>query len=70
MIVNFADLLLVYEKVIYKNCKSKRKVYVFEINKLNNITAIYNELDNRTYKLGKYNIFVIRYKCFGINKLW
>ncbi len=66
MIVNFSDLLHVYEKVIYKNCKSKRKVYVFEINKLNKITAIYNELNNKTYKLGKYNIFAIRYPKYRI----
>ena len=64
MIANFNDLLYVYEKVIYKNCKNKRKVYSFEINKLSNITNIYNDLNNKTYKIGKYNIFVIRYpKC-------
>ena len=60
MKVNINDLLSIYDLEIRKNTKNKRKVYIFEKNKMQNITKIYEELTNNTYYPGKYNIFLVK----------
>lgn len=53
------DLEYVYDKYIVKGCNNKRKLYMFEKYKMTNICNIYNKLLD--YKVGKYNIFLIKY---------
>ena len=60
MKVNIYDLLNVYEKEISKNCKNKRKVYLFDIFKMENISYIKYMLENNLYIPSKYNIFIVR----------
>ena len=60
MKVNIYDLLNVYEKEISKNCKNKRKVYLFERFKMENISYIKYMLENNLYIPSKYNIFIVR----------
>ena len=60
MKVNIKDIMDIYDLEIRKNCRNKRKVYVFEKNKMQNIIDIYNELTNMSYYPSKYNIFIIR----------
>ena len=60
MKVNYKDLLNIYDLEIRKNCHNKRKIYLFEKNKMQNISNIYNLLINNNYNVGKYNIFIIR----------
>lgn len=45
---------------IKRNTKNKRKIEVFESNYVSNISHIKEILKNKTYKVGKYNIFLIR----------
>lgn len=47
-------------KRIKRNTKNKRKIEVFESNYVSNISYIKEILENRTYKIGKYNIFLIK----------
>ena len=47
-------------KKIKRNTKNKRKIEVFESNYVSNISYIKEILENKTYKVGKYNIFLIR----------
>lgn len=58
--VNIKDILDIYDFEIRKNCRNKRKLYIFERNKMQNIANIYNILINDLYYPGKYNIFIIR----------
>ena len=58
--VNIKDLINIYDLEIAKNCRNKRKIYVFERNKMQNITNIYKLLLNDSYYPGHYNIFIIR----------
>ncbi len=60
MNINIKDIMNIYDLEIRKNCRNKRKVYVFEKNKMQNIIDIYYELTNLTYYPSKYNIFIIR----------
>ena len=60
MKIKINDLIDIYDLEIRKNTKNKKKVYVFERNKMQNIINIYNELTNMSYYPSKYNIFIIR----------
>ena len=53
------DLLDIYEKEISINTKNKRKIYNFEINKIENIYDIKNIIESNNYKIYRYNIFSI-----------
>ena len=54
------DLLDIYDFEIRKNCRNKRKIYIFERNKMQNISYIKYLLDNNLYYPSHYNIFIIR----------
>ena len=58
--IKINDLLKVYDLEIRKNCRNKRKVYMFERNKMQNLSNIKYLLENNLYYPSKYNIFIIR----------
>ena len=60
MKVNLIKLLNIYDLEIIKNCRNKRKVYIFERNKMQNISNIYKELTDNSYYPSKYNIFLVK----------
>ena len=63
----FDELLYVYDKYIVKGCNNKKKIYLFEKNKMtniNNINNIYNKILN--YNVSSYNIFLIKYPKYRI----
>ena len=66
VIVNVHNILNVYEKYIYKGCGNKRKLYNFERYKMRNINLVYNVLLSDSYKIGRYNIFLIKYPKYRI----
>ena len=60
MKINSVELLRIFDLEIRKTCKNKRKIMMFERNKMQNIIDIKNALENNCYTPGKYNIFFIR----------
>ena len=56
---NLTNILNIYEKEISKNVKNKRKIYNFEINKMQNIGNIIDMLNQGKVGHNKYNIFLI-----------
>ena len=60
MKANLQKLLEIYDNEIRKKCRNQRKVYVFERNKMQNISNIYNSLLDNSYYPTKYNIFMVR----------
>lgn len=60
MEVKFNDLMNIYEKEIKINTKNRKKVYMFDKFKMENIVEIYDKLITDSYKKMKYNIFLIR----------
>ena len=59
MEVIFNDICEIYEEV-RKNTKNKKKIYKFEMFKMENLFSIYESLVNNSYIFDKYNIFLIR----------
>ena len=59
MKVNIRDLISVYENDVVKNTKNKRKVFLFEMNKIQNIIKIKEILETEIYNPLEYNIFAI-----------
>ena len=59
MRVNLSDLKLVYEQEIRKNVKNRKKIFKFEIQKLEYLLDIKRVLENNLYDGGRYNIFLI-----------
>ena len=59
MEVVFNDVCDIY-KEIKRNTKNKKKIYKFEMFKMENLLSIYESLNNNTYKMDKYNIFLIK----------
>ena len=59
MQVNLSDLKLVYEQEIRKNVKNRKKIFKFEIQKLEYLLDIKRILENNLYDGGRYNIFLI-----------
>lgn len=59
MNVDVYDLINIYENEVSKNTKNKRKVNIFERNKIQNIYNIKNIIESGNYKVGRYNIFSI-----------
>lgn len=59
MKVNVYDLIDIYEKEVSGNTKNKRKINIFERNKIENIYDIKNIIESANYVAGKYNIFSI-----------
>ena len=55
--VSVNNILEVFEKDLYKGCSNKKKLCVFERNKVRNINYIYNVLISGNYKMNTYNIF-------------
>lgn len=55
--IKLQNLLFIYEKEISKNVKNKKKLYDFEINKMQYIENIMNMLKNGNVGHNKYNIF-------------
>ena len=58
-LINYSNILNIYEKEIVKNVKHKNKLKVFERNKVQNIHTIINILNSNMYDGGKYEIFLI-----------
>lgn len=59
-LVSLDNILNIYETEISKHVKNKHKVFMFEKNKVQNISYIYNTLKSGDYNGGTYNIFLIR----------
>ena len=59
MQVSLKDLKLVYEEEIRKNVKNRKKIFKFEIQKIEYLLDIKRVLENDLYDGGKYNIFLI-----------
>ncbi len=59
MQVNINDLVYVYEKEISRNTKNKRKIYLFNLHKMQNICHILDDLESGDYVPLRYNIFAI-----------
>lgn len=57
--VNLPNLINIYEKEISKNIKNKKKLYNFEINKMQHMYQIMEKLLNGEVGHQKYNIFLI-----------
>ena len=53
------NVLYIYEKEISKNIKNKKRLYNFEVNKVQNIIEIINMLNKGNIGHKKYNIFLI-----------
>ena len=59
MEVKLNDLYMVYNEEIRKNVKNKRKIFMFERNKLEYLCDMKRVLEENLYDGGRYNIFVI-----------
>lgn len=59
-ITSIDTIIDMYESKIKINTKNKRKIQEFENNYCSNIVSIKESLINKDYKVGKYNIFLIR----------
>ena len=59
MDININDILDIYEKEISKTVKNKKRIYAFEINKMQNISNIVKMLENGEIGHKHYNIFLI-----------
>ena len=57
--LNISNLLRIYETEISKNVKNKKKLYDFEINKMQYVEDIINMLNNGVVGHKHYNIFLI-----------
>ena len=57
--IKLQNLLFIYEKEISKNVKNKKKLYDFEINKMQYLENIMNMLNNGSVGHNRYNIFLI-----------
>ena len=57
--VKINDLYDIYNKEIVKNVKNKKKIYLFEKNKIQYFTDMKRVLENNLYDGGSYNIFLI-----------
>lgn len=60
MKVELSDLLDIYENIIRKNCKNKKKILNFEKKKMILLYDLCSSVNNGTYVMGKYNIFLVR----------
>lgn len=60
MKVELSDLLDIYEDIIRKNCKNKKKVFNFEKKKMILLYDLCNSVNNGTYSMGRYNVFLVR----------
>ena len=61
MEVVFSDIVDIYKEV-KKNTKNKKKIFQFEMFKMENLLSIYNSIINDNYIFNKYNIFLVKYK--------
>ena len=59
MDININNILDIYEKEISKTVKNKKRIYAFEINKMQNIGNIVKMLENGEIGHKHYNIFLI-----------
>lgn len=59
MKVDIYDLLDIYEKQIARNTKNKKKINIFEKNKMQNMYDIKKLIESNNYSVFKYNIFSI-----------
>lgn len=58
--ISIKNIDYIYNTQIRKNTKNKAKIYKFEQYYTINISSIYKSLKNENYKIGKYNIFLIK----------
>jgi len=54
-----SELIKIYEKEISKKVKNKRRIFRFELYKMEYLLSIQDELLNHTYDGGQYNLFLI-----------
>lgn len=59
MKVDIRNLRLVYEGEIRKNVKNKKRIFDFELNKIEYLIDIKRLIESGLYNGGKYNIFLI-----------
>ncbi len=57
--INVDNILRIYETEISKNVRNKKRLYKFEVNKMQNIEDIIFMIKNGKIHLHKYNIFLI-----------
>ena len=65
MEVVFSDIVDIYKEV-KKNTKNKKKIFQFEMFKMENLVSIYNKVINDNYIFGKYNIFLVKYPKYRV----
>ena len=65
MEVVFSDIVDIYNE-IKKNTRNKKKIYQFEMFKMENLVSIYNKVINDNYIFDKYNIFLIKYPKYRV----
>lgn len=58
MKVKVSDIEKIYEEEIVKNVKNKKRLYLFELKKLNYFVEIKRILENNLYEGTKYNVFI------------
>ena len=58
-LINYENIANIYDNEISKNVKHKRKLEIFERNKIQNINIIINILNSNNYNGGEYEIFLI-----------
>ena len=65
MEVVFSDIVDIYNE-IKKNTRNKKKIYQFEMFKMENLVSIYNKVINDNYIFDKYNIFLVKYPKYRV----
>ena len=63
--LNVSNLLRIYETEISKNVKNKKKLYDFEVNKMQYVEDIISMLNNCIVGHKHYNIFLIFFHHFS-----
>jgi len=58
-LINYENIINIYDNEISKNVKHKRKLEIFERSKIQNINTIINILKSNNYNGGEYEIFLI-----------
>ena len=66
MIIKLNDLINIYDYEVRCNTKNKKKIFQFEMFKMENLVSIYNKVINDNYIFDKYNIFLIKYPKYRV----
>ena len=63
---NLENILAIYELEISKNVKNKKKLFLFERNKMQNVCSVIRTIKSKNYQGGRYNIFLVKEPKFRI----